>query len=613
MSYCLNIRCPKPANASRATFCTACGRRLKLGDRFRAFQPIGVGYSSRTFLATDESKLANARCIFKEYEQVGDGENLRREIMRLDPILQHPQIPKLYAYFERDGYTYLVQEFISGKSLLQEMQEFGAFDEPKIWAMLNELLPVLQFLHTHRVIHRDVKPANLIRRDAGGQEGALVLVDFGSAKYATHSTLARVGTVIGSAEYVAPEQLLGQATFASDLYSLGVTCIHLLTGLPPFELINSANGQWVWRSVAGMVSDRLARIIDRLLEKSLDKRYESVEELQWDVKAVRAEQSSRQVSPFTVSEPAISRVPDPAPTIEETWHCVRSDRVGVAVNAIALSQDWQDGYAAGNDGQVYRWSMDSVPPEPYLKAHSQPIEAIALHADGSLATGSRDRTVKLWNGSELQHTLEGHRDIITAIAFDPSGQTLYSSSRDKGVQVWDLESGSLIHRFEHPSAVETFILNPPFLVCGDASGSVHLWHSPTRELMRRLAAHQASVSAVVMTSLEPMRVQPDPDRFIVISSGWDMELRVRNFNTGGLHHLLKGHRLPVTAIALRSDGQRIATASHDGTVRLWNPSSPVGIATLSGQSPVLAIAFAEGGGLVCGRQDGTLEFWQQIP
>jgi serine/threonine protein kinase len=620
MSYCLNIRCPKPVNPDRAAFCSACGMRLKLGDRFWAFQPTGVGNSSRTFLASDHSKLVNTRCIFKEYEQTGDGETWRREIMRLDPILQYPQIPRIYAYFERQGLIYLVQEFISGKSLLQEMQEFGAFDEEKIWALLHELLPVLQFLHQNRVIHRDVKPANLIRRDSGRTAGNLVLVDFGAAKYATRSALARVGTVIGSAEYVAPEQLLGQATFASDLYSLGVTCIHLLTGLPPFDLVNPADGQWIWRSVAGIVSDRLSRILDRLLAKNPEERYASVEEVQWDVKTSQSAAAAAALSlkrrPVTAPQPALTVSPvsgSRGRTDEVVWNLIQSDRVEVSVNAIALSQNWQDAYVGGNDGMVYRWAIDPASPDPYLKAHQQPIEAIAFAPDGRLATASRDRTIKLWDEQDLQFTLEGHRDIVTAIAFDASGQRLYSGSRDGLVHIWDIPSGSLLHRLEHSAPIETLFLNGdhPFLVCGDAQGAVHIWHTGTRERLRSLARHGAAVGAVVVADLEPMSIQSDPDRLVVVSSGWDMEIRVRNFNTGGLYRSLRGHRLPVAAIALCKGRQQIATASHDGTIRIWSLVHDSCIATLEGRnSPVLAIAFTETGGLVCGRQDGLLELWQ---
>ena len=101
---------------------------------------------------------------------------------------------------------------------------------------------MLEFIHSKQVIHRDIKPENIIRRKKDNQ---LVLVDFGAAKYATMSALERTGTIIGSGCYVAPEQSVGKATFASDIYSLGVTCIHLLTGVEPFNLCDVTEGEWV--------------------------------------------------------------------------------------------------------------------------------------------------------------------------------------------------------------------------------------------------------------------------------------------------------------------------------------------------------------------------------
>ncbi len=103
---------------------------------------------------------------------------------------------------------------------------------------------MLEFIDSKQVIHRDIKPENIIRRKKDNQ---LVLVDFGAAKYATMSALGRMGTIIVSGCYVAPEQSVGKATFASDIYSLGVTCIHLLTGVEPFNLFDVTEGEWVWR------------------------------------------------------------------------------------------------------------------------------------------------------------------------------------------------------------------------------------------------------------------------------------------------------------------------------------------------------------------------------
>lgn len=295
MSYCLNPNCQQPQNPALATFCQSCGSKLLLGDRYRAIKPIDTGGFGRTFLGVDEYKPSKPRCVIKQFRPQDQStrnaekaaELFRQEAVQLEQLGKHPQIPELLADFQQEGRQYLVQEYIDGPNLAQELNEEGAFNETQIRRLLNDLLPVLQFVHEHRVIHRDIKPENIIRRQTFQQKGDLVLVDFGAAKSATSTSLGRAGTVIGSAGYAAPEQALGRAVFASDLYSLGVTCIHLLTQIPPFDLFDSREGSWVWRHylVDNPVSPQLGRVLDKLLENAISRRYQSAAEVLKDLNA----------------------------------------------------------------------------------------------------------------------------------------------------------------------------------------------------------------------------------------------------------------------------------------------------------------------------------------
>jgi serine/threonine protein kinase len=158
---------------------------------------------------------------------------------------------------------------VDGQNLEQELAEAGAFNEAEIRQLLGELLPLLQFVHTHQVIHRDIKPANIIRRR---QDRQLYLVDFGSAKYNWQSLLT--GTIIGSAEYAAPEQIRGKAVFASDLYSLGVTCLHLLTQISPFDLYDCSENVWIWHAyLVEPISPSLEKILCKLVQPATKLRY----------------------------------------------------------------------------------------------------------------------------------------------------------------------------------------------------------------------------------------------------------------------------------------------------------------------------------------------------
>ncbi|GAB4276336.1 MAG: hypothetical protein Fur0025_01350 [Oscillatoriaceae cyanobacterium] len=231
----------------------------------------------RTYLAVDASE-GQKRCVIKQFfPQNGQNRDkaaqlFREEANRLEELGHHPQIPQLLGYFEENGSQYLVQEYISGLSLAAELTNEGAFDEAKIQQLLNDLLPLLQFIHNHGVIHRDIKPENIIR----SYNKRLVLVDFGAAKFTTATSLGKTGTVIGSAAYTAPEQVRGKAVFSSDLYSLAVTCIHLMTMVPPFDLFDNIKGVWIWRQyLKEPVSKQLGKVLDKMLQSATGLRYES--------------------------------------------------------------------------------------------------------------------------------------------------------------------------------------------------------------------------------------------------------------------------------------------------------------------------------------------------
>jgi serine/threonine protein kinase len=289
MSYCLNPNCQKPSNnPAGAKYCLNCGANLLLGDRYRPTKSIAREGFGIALLAEDEFKPSKPPCVIKQFFPLEHNnapkavELFRQEAVRLEQLGKHPQIPELLAHFEEGDRLYIVQEFIDGKNLAQELVQTGAFREHQIRSLLQDLLSVLQFIHKGQVIHRDIKPDNIIRRDS---DGKLVLVDFGAAKYVASGGFARTGTTIGSAGYAAPEQTVGKAVFASDIYSLGVTCIHLLTGIEPFDLYDASESKFVWQNylIDNPVSEELTRILNKTIELPLNKRYKSADEVLQDL------------------------------------------------------------------------------------------------------------------------------------------------------------------------------------------------------------------------------------------------------------------------------------------------------------------------------------------
>ena len=202
----------------------------------------------------------------------------QREGEQLDRLgnESNKRIPKLFAYLEQERRFYLIQEFIDGQNLLKELDKNGAYSEAQVRQLLDDLLPILKFVHDNGVIHRDIKPENIMRRD----NGQLVLIDFGMSKHLNSTVLSR-GTTGGTMGYAPPEQIrAGVAYPASDIYALGATCIHLLTDVTPDRLYDFMTNKWIWREQLVEqergISERLGQALDRMLMTEVQDRHQSV-------------------------------------------------------------------------------------------------------------------------------------------------------------------------------------------------------------------------------------------------------------------------------------------------------------------------------------------------
>jgi formylglycine-generating enzyme required for sulfatase activity len=319
MKVCQNFNCSNPFNADSNKFCTSCGQSNFgnfLRNRYRVLKLLGEGGFSRTYAAEDVDRL-NAPCVIKQFfpqvqgtsERTKAAELFKEEAYRLYELGEnHTQIPRLLAFFEQGSSLYLVQEFIPGNTLLQEIQQ-RAFSEREIRDVLADLLPVLQFIHERNVIHRDIKPENVIRRE---NDSKLVLIDFGGAKQITQTNLARQATVLYTVGYAPTEQMAGFACHASDLYALGVTCVRLLTQCLPVRdvyghvydrLFDPMTCQWLWREILQeksiTISKELGQVLDKLLKHTARERYQSAAEVLQDLNSSTASQRTLLALPQT--------------------------------------------------------------------------------------------------------------------------------------------------------------------------------------------------------------------------------------------------------------------------------------------------------------------------
>lgn len=310
MSYCINPACPRPQNPNNVKKCQACGSELILRDRYRIIKPLGKGGFGATFLAKDTSLPGDPICVIKELCPSTTTASVlemarklfEREAETLGKIGHHPQIPRLLGYFEWKKHFHLVQEYVSGSTLKQEVKKNGIFTEEKAKKFIIEILPVIDYVHTQGVIHRDIKPANIIRRS---QDDHLVLIDFGAVKDHVNQTYISGGTgetaftniSIGTSGFAPPEQMALRPVYASDIYALGVTTIFLLTGKTPNNFgYDQINGEILWRSQVN-ISDWFGEILDKMVEVSVRHRFQSVEELSAALNTTKTEKKEIQLNP----------------------------------------------------------------------------------------------------------------------------------------------------------------------------------------------------------------------------------------------------------------------------------------------------------------------------
>ena len=290
MSYCLNPSCPKPINHPKAKTCKACGSKLLLRDRYHLVKGLGKGGFGATFLAADISLPGNPLCVIKQLRPNTENPQFlsmarqlfEREAKTLGKIGNHPQIPRLLDYFEDRQQFYLVQEFVKGNTLQQEVKKNGVFDETQTKQVLKEILIILKDIHAQKVIHRDIKPANIIRREV---DRKLVLIDFGVVKNQVNTVAAGnseqtalTAFAVGTPGFAPPEQLAMRPVYASDIYALGITCMYLMTGKAPKNMeCDPITGEIDWFKNL-KVSDHFVEMLSTMLEVSVKNRYKTADE-----------------------------------------------------------------------------------------------------------------------------------------------------------------------------------------------------------------------------------------------------------------------------------------------------------------------------------------------
>ena len=284
---------PKPAVTSSL--------RPLLGGRYKILRVLAQGGFGRTYMAADTNRPGNPECVIKHLKPARSDEKFMRVARRLfdteaeilEQLGRHPQIPQLLAYFEENQEFYLAEEFVAGHPLSDELPVDKRLPESYVLDLIKGILEVLAFIHEHRVIHRDIKPGNIIRRE---QDGKLVLIDFGAVKQIRpqENDDAEGRTVaIGTKGYAPAEQYAGQPTLSSDIFAVGMIGIQALTGIQPYQLPQDPNtGNVTWRHLTvgpngdSLIREEVGEILEKMVRYHFVDRYQTATAVLKDLKAL---------------------------------------------------------------------------------------------------------------------------------------------------------------------------------------------------------------------------------------------------------------------------------------------------------------------------------------
>jgi serine/threonine protein kinase, bacterial len=264
---------------------------MLLNNRYRVITTLGSGGFGETFLVEDTQMPSHRRCVVKLLKPITTNpqiyELVKTRFQREAAILEElggnsDQIPNLHGYFQENGQFYLVQEWIEGATLTAKVRQQGLFSECTVQKLLINLLPVLEYVHSQRILHRDIKPDNIMVRH---RDEKPVLIDFGAVRESMGTVINSQGNstssiIIGTPGYMPPEQAAGRPVYSSDLFSLGITAIYLLTLKQPQELeTDSKTGEIIWHQYVVGISSQLISVIDKAIAYHPRDRFSTAKEM----------------------------------------------------------------------------------------------------------------------------------------------------------------------------------------------------------------------------------------------------------------------------------------------------------------------------------------------
>jgi len=673
MRLCINPTCPIPDHPDNDNHlnCQGCGSELLIDGCYTVTKLLSdAGGFGVVYEATNPAGKSKILKILKqELNEDSKAVSLFQQEAFVLGQIEHAGIPKIdnYVHHDLENGTMLhgiIMQKIEGLNLEQwiNQRQGQPIAQKRAIAWLRQLVDILAVVHRNKYFHRDIKPANIMLSPSG----QLVLIDFGTAREATHTYLAKIGGVQGvtsicSVGYTSPEQEKGFAVPQSDFYALGCTMIHLVTGKYPLDTYNPDRDIFEWRSHAPEISEEFADLIDAMTARKPNDRpinCESILKILKEIELIdklapndktkakrksiqRAikESTRKPTSPIvlTVSVMIAAFVGLSIGTVIKVSAIGNFEDISIqlpvfqqkrlnpskfllghtdAIQTVALSPNGKTIASASDDGTVKLWELegDNTSPIKEIKDQGGWVRAVVFLSDRQIITAGQDKTIKIIDiaSGKILKTLSGHTNLINSLAIAKASDLLVSGSYDNNVNVWQISTGKLLRSLKgnsdkgHSDKIWGVAISPDgkLVVSASRDKTLRIWDVNTGESLKTLTGSQGGVTCVLVT----------PNGKQVISGGNDKVIRIWDIASGKQLYTLNGHDDAIGAIAITSDGKYLFSGGKDSpnSIRLWNLQTRDSIWNLIGHKDLVTslVITPDNLKLISSSQDENINIWE---
>jgi WD40 repeat protein/serine/threonine protein kinase len=612
-------------------------RELADHPRYRILGLLGSGGMGTVFKAVHQrmERLVALKVVRKELTSRPEAVERFHIEAKAAARLAHPNIVAAHDADQAGDVHFLVMEYVEGETLECLVQRCGRLPVVEACAYIRQAALGLQHAYERGMVHRDIKPANLLLSPAQGKQlagiGTIKIADFGLARLASEqssSTATQGGTVVGTPDYIAPEQVLQpqNADNRADIYSLGCTLYHLLAGRSPFPEGTAlqklmAHKEQRPASLAELRSDlqaELVHIVERMMAKEPEQRYQTPSEVAdalvpfATVTAPPSPRAARRRWPSIVAAALLVTAIGTA-----AWFLLREQprsdestprRIGGGTgpfSAVALNRDCTLALAAGPDHALQLWNLDTGDVIARLVGHTDTVQSVAFSGDGvSAVSGGRDRTVIVWDIAE--HRLLGkliwHWGAIRDVVYTHDPRHVLATDEDGNVALWEIGEPEPKRTFHDEVGGVSCIGLDRYggrLILAGTAPSFRQWEYENRQwqLTKRIAGPDAATTCIAWSY----------DTRFLLSGGTDGAVRLWRATTGKQLSTFAGDVAEVRSVTLTRNELLALSGDAAGTVRLWDVPSGEELAHYADHAnAVLAVRFSyEGRRMASASADGT--------